>query len=283
LSRTIFPLLGIIWLWSVSMSIIKTDPRQLMSCGIFYSIIIGSTILSNLYLASMSIDRIFLILYPSRYRVMITRRHVLLRIVLILLVVIVFMIPHHFYYYYDPISTIFICEFYSFTHRWQIHIWSFLHAIVFASLPSVITCLSSAILLHNRCRHRQKSNNKLSVIARRMEINSVAILFVSISILFLSLPTVILQIFIVHDRLVRHEILCSTRWEIYKILLNWFFILSALNYSLKFYIRLSISRSFQRDFIQIISCHFIQTNKNNQQRLSPLLNLNEHFIKRQSS
>ena len=253
------------------MSIIKIDPRQIISCGLFYNVLIGSTILSNLYLASMSIDRSFMILYPARYRLLITQRHVLLRILLILLIVIIFMIPHQFYYYYNPKSTIFICEFHVSINRWEIRIWSFLHAIIFVSLPSIIICISSIILLHNRCHHRQKSNNKLSTNARRMERNSILIFLTSIIILFSLLPTVILEIFMVHDRLFNYQVVCSIRWRIYKILLNWFLTLLSLNYSLKFYIRLAISRSFQRDFIQIITCNSIRTNESNEQRLVPLI------------
>ncbi|CAF1063159.1 unnamed protein product [Rotaria sp. Silwood1] len=70
-------LFGVFWLWCVDMSIIKTDPREIFSCGIFYSILIGPTILSNLYLASMSIDQSFMILYPAHHRLLITRCYVL--------------------------------------------------------------------------------------------------------------------------------------------------------------------------------------------------------------
>ena len=248
-------MLGILWLWCVEVSIIKIDPREVVSCGIFYSFLIGSTILSNLYLASMSIDRTVMIFYPSRYRRWITQRHVLLRMCFILLIIILFMIPHHFYYYYNKNTTIFICQFHRFVVQWRVRLWPFLHAILFVSIPYLITCLSSIILLHNRCQQRRIMKNKLSENARRLERNSIVLLVVSITTFCSLLPFVILQIFIVHDQLFNHNQIISThRLEIYRILLNWFLILGAVNYSLKFYFNLFISKLFRRDFIQLI-CH----------------------------
>ncbi|CAF1306233.1 unnamed protein product [Adineta steineri] len=263
-------LLGISWLWFVGMSIIKTDPRQILSCGLFYSILIGSTILSNLYLASMSIDRNFIILYPTRYRLIITRQHVLKRIVLIFLITILFMIPHHFYYYYNKNTTLFICEFHKFIDRWKIHIWPFIHAILFVSIPSIITCISSIMLLHNRRKHRRLTKNILGEKARRIERNSILIVFISLALAFTTLPIVILQIFIVHDRLFNHEIYCLTRWKTYKILLNWFLTLASFSYSCKFYIRLTISRTFRKEFLQLLNCIFRRKDKINEQHLMAL-------------
>ncbi|CAF3576103.1 unnamed protein product [Rotaria sp. Silwood1] len=259
-------LFGILWLWCVRMSIIKTDPREIFSCGIFYSILMGPTILSNLYLASISIDRTYMILYPTRFRLVITRRHVFIRLLLIFIIVILIMIPHHFYYYFNKKTTIFICEFDTVIKHWRVRIWPFLHAILFVSLPSIITFISSVILLHNRCNQRKlHNNNQLSKTARRMKRNSILILSMSIFILFSLLPTVILEIFIVHDRLFNDDILCSIRWKTYKILLNWFLILSALNYSSKFYIHLIISKTFRRDFIKLIDCIPLRQQKKNEQ------------------
>jgi len=236
------------------MSIIKIDPREIFSCGIFYSILIGPTILSNLYLASMSIDRTLIILYPARYRHSITPRHVLIRICLIFLIIILFMIPHHFYYYYDKKTTIFICEFHTFVDQWRVRLWPILHAILFVSIPYSITCISSIILLKNRCHHRRIYKNKLSENARRLERNSILILFISITTFCSTLPFVILEIFIVHDRLFNHGIMSITRWKTYKLLLNWFLTCGAVNYSFKFYIRLIISKQFRRDFVHLIHC-----------------------------
>jgi hypothetical protein len=185
------------------------------------------------------------------------------------------MIPHHFYYYYDKNTTVFICEFYTFIDQWRIHLWSFLHAILFVSIPSIITCISSIILLQNRCKHRRITQNNLSENARRIERNSIFILFVSIVVLFSLLPAVILEIFIVHDRVFNHEIYCSNRRKTYKILLNWFLTLAAVNYSSKFYIRLFISKTFRKDFIQLINCILPRKEKINEQHLVPLNNQNK--------
>ncbi|CAF3431716.1 unnamed protein product [Rotaria socialis] len=38
-----------LWLYGAQMSLIKYDPREIFSCGIYYSIFIGSTTLLTLY------------------------------------------------------------------------------------------------------------------------------------------------------------------------------------------------------------------------------------------
>jgi hypothetical protein len=261
------------------MSLVKNDPRQILSCGIFYSILTGPAILSNQYLALMSIDRTIMILYPTSYRLIITRRHVLIRIFLFLIMIMLLMIPHNFYYYYDKNTTLFICEFYTFIEKWRLRLWPFAHAICFVSIPSIITCISSIILLQNRCKHRRITKNNLSENARRIERNSIFILFVSIIVFFSLLPSVILEIFIMHDLLFSHEIYCSSRRKTYKILLNWFLILAAGNYSSKFYIRLLISKTFRRDFIQLIKCILPRKEIINEQHLVPLNNQNKRKIR----
>jgi hypothetical protein len=252
------------------MSLVETDPRQLLPCGIFYSLLIGPTILSNLYLASFSIDRSFMLLNPTRYRLLITRRHVFVRVLLILLIVILFMTPHHYYFYYDKNTTLFLCEFHTFVDRWRLRIWPFLHAILFVSIPLLITTVSSLFLVHNRCEHRKATNNNVSESARRLERNAIVVACVSIAIAFALLPIVILQIFMVHDRLYNHDVYCSRRWKTYPILLYCFLTLSAFTYSFKFYLRLMISKLFQRDFLQVISCVHLQRVEANAQHSIPL-------------
>jgi len=252
------------------MSIIKTDPRHVLSCGIFYSILIGPTILSNLYLASLSLDQTFMILYSTRYRLIVTQRHVLIRIFLILIVIILIMIPQHYDYDYNKKTTIFICEFSIFINQWRVCLWTLSHAILFVTIPSIITCISSIILLQNRCNYRRVQKNKLSDTARRIERNSVLILFIVITLSFSILPFAILEIFIVHNRLSHHGIISSMRWRTYKILLRWFLILGAINYSFKFYLRLIISKIFQNDFLQLFNCNFQQKENNNEQNLIPI-------------
>ena len=104
--KDVVNLIGVFWLWCVDMSFIKTDPRQVLSCGIFYNILVGSTTLSNLYLASASIDRSIMVLYPVRYRSIVTRSHVILRLIIITFIVILLLAPRHFYFYYDPKNNI---------------------------------------------------------------------------------------------------------------------------------------------------------------------------------
>ena len=240
------------WLWCVAMSIVKIDPRQVFSCGSFYSLLVGSTILSNLYLASLSLDRSLLILHPMRARALITHRHVLQRIVVILCVTVFFMIPHHFYYYYDPSSTIFVCQFHSFVQQWKIRVWPLIHAVAFVSIPSIITCASAVILLHDRCHRKKLTQTTRSRTARRLERNSILLFVCSLMILFCLLPTVILEVFVVYDQLTGQLVFCSRRWQIYKILFNWFLTFSVWNYSVKFYVRLLLSRTFREDFARLL-------------------------------
>lgn len=252
-----FQPIALAWLWSANMLLIKTDPREVLSCGIFYSIIMGSTILSNLYLASMSIDRSLMILSPATYRLTVTQSRVIIRIILICLITSLFLIPHHFYLYYDPKNTLFLCDFYSFVKHRQIRLWSYAHASFFVAIPLLIVCISSYILLHNRCKHNRIYKQNISKSARRMYRLSIFLFSVSIGIFVCVLPICILEIFIVHDRYFNHKA-CLKRWVIYRILLNCFLTLSSINYSMKFYINIIISTPMRKNFIQLIRCKFNQ-------------------------
>lgn len=176
------------------------------------------------------------------------------------------MIPHHFYFKYNNKTTIFICEFDTTTDAWKIRAWPFVHAILFVSLPSIVTCISATILLRNRCNHRKNNKNQISLNARRMERNSLLILFISIGMLFSVLPAVILEIFIVHDRIFPNQNPCSMKTIIYRILLNWFLTLSSINYSFKFYIRVCCSMTFQKDFLKLLNVESSRRTNTKEQR-----------------
>ncbi|CAF1081727.1 unnamed protein product [Rotaria sp. Silwood1] len=274
----------VFWLWCVNMSFIKTDPRHVLSCGIFYCILIGSTTLSNLYLASISIDRSIMILCPIRYRSIVTRPHAICRIILICLVITLVLIPHYFYLHYDAKAILFLCNFTSLNNRQRIHFISLIHTILFVSIPSLIVCISSIILLNNRRQHKRKHKRTLSLNARRMHKRSVLIFLLSLWFFLSLLPAFIVEIFVLYDRFFYDDIRCSIRLKIYKILYNCFLIFSSINYSTKFYIRLIVSTSFRESFIQFICCQnhkkssglIKMNNKNkNKHRLLPLLNQNK--------
>ncbi|UJR38031.1 hypothetical protein I4U23_030713 [Adineta vaga] len=251
--ETIF-LLALFWLWCANMSWIQVDPREVLSCGVFYSILIA-------------IDQSILILYPTRYRSIVTRSHVLIRIFLILIIVLILVIPHHYYFYYNPQTTLFLCDFYPSLDGRRLRLFSLIHATFCA--------LHLPILLHNRCKYKRRYNNNLSIGARRMHRNSIIIFVFSFGLLFSLLPSCILQVFIIHDRFYYDALLCSARWKLYKVLLRCFLIFSSTNYSNKFYIHLLISLSFRQQFIQLITCQSKQqsnrpntTNQNEQYLLS---------------
>ncbi len=238
------------------MSFIKLDPRHVLSCGVFYTILIGSTTLSNLYLASLSIDRTIMILRPTQYRIIVTRSHVKLRLILIYIIIVILLIPH--YFYYEPRTTLFLCDFQSSVIHRKIRLWSYIHAILFVSIPSLIVCISGCILLHNRCKHKRIYKQTLSKNARRMHRRSIFIFFITLWIFLSLLPLCILEIFIVYDGYFNYDRYCSIRWKIYKILLNCFITLSLINYSMKFYVHLIMSPAFRKNFIQFIHCKYNQ-------------------------
>ena len=187
-------LASLFWLWCLTMSIISLDPREVVSCGVFYSVLNGSAALSNVYLASASIDRSFMILSPMSYRLRITRSHVISRLIIIALVMMLFLTPHHFYYSYNPKSTMFLCEFSSSVDRRQIRLWAFTHAIFFVSIPSLIVCLSSFLLLHNRCQHKRLNPTTQSLTARRIEQRSILFVFISLAMFFTIVPACMLKV-----------------------------------------------------------------------------------------
>lgn len=254
--------IGLFWLWCAHMSFVKNDPRKILSCGIFYGIIIGSTTLSNLYLASMSIDRSVIILYPTRYRSIVTTSHVRTRLIGICLIVIVLLLPHQFYFSYEPKSTLLLCVFNSSVSQKKIRLWALTHAILLVSLPSIIVCISTLILFRNRCKHQRNQQKHVSVNARRMQRQSMFIFFVSLGIFLCLLPSCILEIFVAYDRLMDLNNPCLKRWRVYKILLNCFLILTSINYSMKFYLHLIMSASFRQDFLRLINCKSTKSNLN---------------------
>jgi len=195
-----------------------------------------------------------MILYPARYRSIVTQSRIILRLISITIIVILLLIPHHFYFYYNRSTTLFLCEFYPFVDHRRIHLWSIIHAILFVSVPSLIICTSSGILLHNRCKHNRLHKNKLSASARRLQRSSILIFLVSLWLFLSLLPACILEIWMVHERFFDHDSHCSTRWKFYKILLNCFLTLSSINYSNKFYIHLIISTRARQNLMQFITC-----------------------------
>lgn len=235
------------------MSFVKTDPRKILSCGIFYGIIIGSTTLSNLYLASLAIDRSVIIIYPTRYRLIVTKSHVQVRLIIICIIVIIVSIPHHFYFSYEPKSALLLCAFNSSVNRGKIRLWALVHAILLVTIPSIIVCICTSILLRNRCKHQRNQQQHPSAAARRMRRQSMFIFFFSLGIFICLLPSCILEIFVAYDRLFDPDKSCSKRWKIYKVLSHCFLILTSINYSMKFYLHLIISRSFRADFLRLIN------------------------------
>ncbi|CAF5039394.1 unnamed protein product [Rotaria sp. Silwood1] len=221
-----------------------------------------------------------MILCPMRYRSIVKRSHVVCRLVSIFLVITLLVIPHYFYLHHDAKTTLFLCNLTSLNNRHRVHLLSLIHTILFVSIPSLIVCISSIILLNNRCQQKRKYKKALSLNARRMHKRSVLIFLLSFWLLLSLLPAFIVKLFVLLDQLFYDDIRCPIRLKIYKILYNCFLIGSSITYSTKFYIHLIVSTSFRESFIQFICCQNHKkssgltkmNNKNkNELRLLPLL------------
>jgi hypothetical protein len=120
----------------------------------------------------------------------------------------------------------------------------------------LIVCISTFILLHNRCKHKRIHKKNFSESARRVHRRSIFIFIFAVGTFLLVLPLCILEILIMHDRFFYHNRYCSTRWKIYKIVFNYFLTFLSINYSMKFYIHLIMSTTARRSFIQLITFRY---------------------------
>ncbi|CAF1167978.1 unnamed protein product, partial [Didymodactylos carnosus] len=110
----------VLWVWLQSMSIIKRDPRDILSCGGYYSCVVGSSMISNFLLANGSFDRVLIIVLPHKYQQIVTNKKVLLRIILTVLITSLLMIHFHFSLYYQAEMKLSArtCEYYPDTRLW---------------------------------------------------------------------------------------------------------------------------------------------------------------------
>jgi hypothetical protein len=220
-----------------------------------YAFIVGPTIASNLLLASLSIDRSMIVIHPTRYRLLITRCHVFKRISLVILIVVFIMFLPHFTLYHDSNSYIqVVCDLRPVVHQWESNLWPLMHTVLFALIPSLITCISSLILFHNRFCHHPVLKRTLSARSRRIQTLSLLIAIFSVGSLIAILPVCILEVLTLNDRIANPDSSCSMRRMQYKILLNYFLSLMSMNYSFKFYAHLIISTPFRSNFIRLLNC-----------------------------
>jgi hypothetical protein len=77
------------------------DPRYVLTCGTYYSLTIGSSNVSTLLLTAASIDRVLIVVYPSRYSTFVTRTKALIKILLIIIFVSLLIIQYHFSFYFS--------------------------------------------------------------------------------------------------------------------------------------------------------------------------------------
>ncbi|CAF1614102.1 unnamed protein product, partial [Didymodactylos carnosus] len=240
----------VLWLWLQAMSIIKRDPRDILSCGGYYSCIVGSSMISNFLLANGSFDRVLIIIFPHKYQEIVTNKRVLLRIILTVLIISLLMTHFHFSLYYQPELKLSArsCEYYPYARLWIGRIWPIVHSILFAFIPSFIICTCSFIILWNRYHHKMKTVN--STAATRMKTLSLLLVIFSIYSTLTLLPITILQFF---SQYFLDDNTNCRKIGMWKMLLYLCCTLMAINYSNKFYINLVTSTQFRQDFLKLVT------------------------------
>ena len=248
----------IFWLWCSSFTSLP-DPRQILTCGTFYSLTIGSSNISTLLLTMASIDRVLVILCPSRYSIFVTRRKALIKILSIILLVLLLFVHYHQSFSFSP--SMHVCEYYSYAHLSHGHIWPLIRVILLAFVPCMIICLCSVIILKNRYE-RRLSVRKETVSAKHMRAASLMLVIYSIYYTLSIMPLNILQFF--HSFFLEHtkvqsglEIHCL-KFSQWGMLMKFCVLLMLMNYSSKFFFHCFISIRFRRDAWNLVTkCSYV--------------------------
>ena len=250
-------LLVVFWLWCASLALLR-DPRDVLTCGIFYTLTIGSSNASTLLLTAASIDRVLIVVYPSRYSTFVTRRKALIKISLILLLVLLLMIQYHFSFYFS--HSLHVCEYYSYAQLWHGTLWPLIRLALLAFVPCTITCICSMVIFQNRFYRRPSTTSETSG-TRHMRTASLLLVIYSIYYTISIMPINILQFF-------HSYFLADTRWsgrsEIdclkfsqWTVLMKFCLLLMAINYSNKFIVHYLISLQFRQDVWNLLTtCTF---------------------------
>ncbi|CAF3324674.1 unnamed protein product [Rotaria sp. Silwood1] len=239
-------LIIVFWLWCASLSFVR-DPRAVLTCGLYYSLTIGSSNVSTLLLAAASIDRLVIVVYPSRYSTFVTRTKALIKIIFIILFVFILIIQYHFSYYFSYSYS--VCEYYSYAQLWQGKIWALIRLALLAFIPCLIICICSLVILKNRY-YRRPSTTSETTGTRHMRTASLLLVIYSIYYTISVMPLNILQFFHSHffnDNTIRNtsEINCL-KFSQWKLLMKFCMLLMAINYSNKFIVHYLVSMQFRR-------------------------------------
>ncbi|CAF1440396.1 unnamed protein product [Didymodactylos carnosus] len=248
-------LTGVFWDWLDVMSIVQ-DPRKTLNCSGFYVLVLGSAIISFILLANINIDRVGMILLPSKITTWITHRKVTLTIIITIASTYCTMIHYHFSLYYHSGSSVLYgqaCVVKPNARIWFEEIWPILYLTIFRVLPSFIVLICSTIILCNRCskftttrttiERSLKVTGYFSRQSVRMQTLSLILVFFSFYFIISIMPITILQFY---NKYLRYETSCIKRGR-WKLMNTLFIMFESTNYTNKFYVKLLVSKQFRKD------------------------------------
>ena len=246
-------ILVVFWSWCSSLSLVR-DPREVLSCGTYYSLTIGSSNISTLLLTAASIDRVLIVVYPSRSSNFVTQTKVLIKIFIIIIGVSLLIIQYHFSFYFS--YSFYICDYYSYAELWHGKVWPLIRLSLLAFLPCIITCLCSVVILRNRYYRRPSTTSETSG-SRHMRTASLLLVIYSIYYTLSVMPMNVLQFFhssfFPNDLLMGQSTIDCSKFSQWKLLMKFCKLLLAVNYSNKFLVHYLISLQFRRDFWRLFT------------------------------
>jgi hypothetical protein len=250
-------ILVVLWLWCSSLSLVR-DPRDILTCGIYYSLTIGSSNISTLLLTAASIDRVLIVVYPSRYSTFVTRTKALIKIFLIITCASLLIIQFYFSFYFS--YSFHMCDYYSYAQLWHGKVWPLIRLGLLVFIPCIITCVCSMIIFKNRY-YRRPSNTSETSGTRHMRTASLLLVIYSIYYTLSIMPLNILQFF--HSYFFDNKELTETsemncfKFSQWRLLMKFCMLLMAINYSNKFIVHYLISMQFRRDVWNLLTkCSF---------------------------
>ena len=245
------------------------DPRDVLTCGLYYSLTIGSSNASTLLLTAASIDRVLIVVYPSRYSTFVTRTKALMKIALILLTVLLLMIQYHFTFYFSYSRH--VCEYYSYAQLWYSKVWPLIRLALLAFIPCLITCACSIVIFQNRFYRRPSTTSETSG-TRHMRTASLLLVIYSIYYTLSIMPVNILQLFhwyfLGDARLNETSEMNCLKFSQWKMLMKFCMFLMAMNYSNKFIVHYLISLQFRRDVGNLLTKCTIPADRSRQRSRS---------------
>lgn len=224
--------------------------------------------MSTLLLTAASIDRVLIVVYPSRYSSFVTRTKVIIKILVIIIGVSLLIIQYHFSFYFSYSFS--SCDYYSYAELWHGKVWPLIRLSLLAFLPCIITCVCSVIILRNRYYRRPSTTSETSG-TRHMRTASLLLVIYSIYYALSVMPLNVLQFFHSYffpgDELTEQISVDCLKFGQWKLLMIFCKLLLAINYSNKFLVHYLISLQFRRDVWTLLTkCHLVSSRYNRRAR-----------------